>query len=375
MWLIPRNSRFSAFALDTKVLDWGSDECFQTCESSLIRRSKNMRAQSWRRAWNRGSLTLHRFGRILKPSQEKHFVERYTSSLEGIHAKDFPTQDCDEGRTTPDTFSRILQRSCEQFSLFGASSRMSPDTCPLDSPPFIEAYEIWTTKLRQDCLLRANAVRPTNGSGCSSWPTAQAHDATGQRGNTEADHHYYPHDLSNAVNWPTHTVNSQAQTADTPTPGQTGGTTLEGMVRMFPSPAAANYRDGKASPATMARNSRPLQEFIVSGPPDPASPSTNGKNPGLLWRTPVPQEPGITTERLEGELGSRMYDKETGVNKTIGLSQQIKMGGQIGKGKLNPLWVSQLMGVPVGWCDPESTSCDCWATASSPPRRSSPGEP
>ena len=38
---------------------------------------------------------------------------------------------------------------------------------------------------------------------CTSWPRPQAHDVT-ERGNTMADHHSFPHDLSNAVklaNW------------------------------------------------------------------------------------------------------------------------------------------------------------------------------
>jgi hypothetical protein len=32
----------------------------------------------------------------------------------------------------------------------------------------------------------------------ASWPTPQTHDVT-TRGNTEADHHHFPHDLSNAA--------------------------------------------------------------------------------------------------------------------------------------------------------------------------------
>jgi len=38
-----------------------------------------------------------------------------------------------------------------------------------------------------------------------TWPTPQAHDATGARGknNTFSDHHYEPHDLVTAVRWPT----------------------------------------------------------------------------------------------------------------------------------------------------------------------------
>ena len=45
----------------------------------------------------------------------------------------------------------------------------------------------------------------------------------------------------------------------------------------------------------------------------------------LSWRTPASQESGIRPERLEGELGSRMYDKETGRNAQYGLSQQVWM--------------------------------------------------
>src|SRR5690606_31819499 len=37
----------------------------------------------------------------------------------------------------------------------------------------------------------------------ADWPTPQTHD-TRQRGNTMADNHHYPHDLSNAAEgWPT----------------------------------------------------------------------------------------------------------------------------------------------------------------------------
>jgi hypothetical protein len=34
--------------------------------------------------------------------------------------------------------------------------------------------------------------------------------------------------------------------------------------------------------------------------------------PEAQWRSPAAQEPGISAERLTGEPGSRMYDKETG---------------------------------------------------------------
>jgi hypothetical protein len=44
----------------------------------------------------------------------------------------------------------------------------------------------------------------------------------------------------------------------------------------------------------------------------------------LHWRTPSVEPSGIKIERLEGELGSRMYDEETGRNCQYGLSQQVQ---------------------------------------------------
>jgi hypothetical protein len=51
----------------------------------------------------------------------------------------------------------------------------------------------------------AASGRRTSGNGSTSWPTPQSHDER-KRGNTMADHHHFPHDLSNAVemtSWPT----------------------------------------------------------------------------------------------------------------------------------------------------------------------------
>src|SRR5581483_7824610 len=71
----------------------------------------------------------------------------------------------------------------------------------------IEYSLTWKVKAtpagRQYCLLRASAPR-TSGRACSGWPTPQAHDER-ERGNTMADHHHFPHDLSNAAKmagWP-----------------------------------------------------------------------------------------------------------------------------------------------------------------------------
>ena len=56
-----------------------------------------------------------------------------------------------------------------------------------------------------------------------------------------------------------------------------------------------------------------------------AHPTVESDGGALLWRTPAQQEPGINPERLEGEQGHRMYDKETGRLAQYGLTQQAQM--------------------------------------------------
>ena len=116
----------------------------------------------------------HLSGRILKPSMESRFETEYTSSLAVIPANLSALQEKDREKQTPDTFGRILKNKSAQLDLFSASSKMSVGTLQSDSRTFTEAYEIWVTQLRQDCLRRQSAEHPTNGNGFSSWPTVQA---------------------------------------------------------------------------------------------------------------------------------------------------------------------------------------------------------
>jgi len=176
------------------------------------------------------------------------------------------------------------------------------------------SYEIWGTRLRQDYLQRQSAGPHTDGKGCSSWPTPNVPN----RG-------------------------CEMSKAHRP---ESGGIDLQSAVKLWPTPAAQNYRDGKASPETMAKNARPLQEVVISGLPDRENPNTTGKSRGL-WQTPEAANQG----GYQISNGKRVP----------------RLGSQAG-GRLNPDWVEQLMGIPVGWTD-----CDCAATASYPPRRHRPG--
>jgi hypothetical protein len=76
------------------------------------------------------------------------------------------------------------------------------------------------------------------------------------------------------------------------------------------------------------------------------------------------------------------YKRRQEVNKQLGLHGEIVLGEEKYRGKLNPRWVEQLMGLPVGWVQPscstlvitELTSLDSLGTESSPTQQLEPSE-
>ena len=129
---------------------------------------------------------------------------------------------------------------------------------------------------------------------------------------------------------------------------------LNNAVRLWPPPNVPNRGPEYSKSHRPESGGIDLQSSV--GLPDRASSSTNGRSRGL-WRTPQGQEPGIKADRLVGRDGGRKYDKETGRLAQYALTQQVK-------GKLNPDWVEQLMGLEVGW-----TAFDFSATEFHPTRR------
>lgn len=66
------------------------------------------------------------------------------------------------------------------------------------SPVCLMTWKVRVIKSRWLIFRLVPSERRTAANGSGLLPTPQAHDV-GQRGNTLADHHHYPHDLSNAI--------------------------------------------------------------------------------------------------------------------------------------------------------------------------------
>lgn len=124
--------------------------------------------------------------------------------------------------------------------------------------------------------------------------------------------------------WPTHTVKSGAQTAENPTPGQTGGTTLLGAVRrstMWPTPSTMDHIERKGMrPSREATNRKTgyLSEMVVW--PTPTAVTDTGGAALCKW----------------GGSGAREQLRKIVSEKEL-------------NGALNPVWVSWLMNWPMGW--------------------------
>lgn len=303
-------------------------------ETSLMWRSKPSRSQTWSQRWKRVSWMRALSGRTLRPSHSQTFTERWTSSLEATLANPSALQGREKERTTPDTFSLILQRESEQQDLLFASSRTWKDTYRKGLEKFNRAYAAWVTELRQEYSQRQKSVHHTSGKGSSfsAWRTPCASEGEGG-----IDYNYDQVKSPKiklrdqvAKNWGTPNTmdclpsRSYEAMKNQATNGGRKNRERPGNLREqvdplmcqayqeakkeanFPTPTA---RDGTGtnSPADRERNSPGLPSFIpeLNSQPDQTNPSTSGKN----------QE-------------------------------------------LNPKWVEQLMGLPVEWTSFDSSEME-----------------
>jgi hypothetical protein len=204
-----------------------------------------------------------------------------------------------------------------------------------------ESWKAWVTEQRQEYSVRLKSAHLIRESGSTSlaWPTASVAGcveggvvsnvemtSTGFKATRESGTSYGAK-LRDAVetyekkNWPTATTRDWKDTNATVPPS-------------------------RANPSKQTLGQRVAHVGLL----DQANLSTTGKSQGSQqWPTPRANKvhPVITEENRE-QLANR---------KKANLEEEI--AGHCGKaqGKLNPDWVEQLMGLPVGWTDLGS-----WAT-------------
>jgi hypothetical protein len=362
MWILPKKLILTC-AQDMEVLDWDSSESFQTLEQSLMSKSKNTLARSWQAAWKRGRLTLHRYGVMLKPSRESHrtFAERWTSLLPVIPVSHSAAPGEEKAYTTPGTYGPTLDVPTGLFDLQSYSLRTSRDTLRLDSPQCLQIWQQMVIRRRGDYLARKKSAHLTREKESLSWPTANTMDSL-----------------------PVRPVEEYAEENRT-RGGRENGKALSNLREAVHSPVYVNWqtprgfckqgqdvdRNGNVTPT--------LASQVMSGPPDQDSSNTTGNLQGSLFPTPnvamakqgtqrnkdpkagyqleaVANNTWATPRAKDGSHGAQTNNIEgKSLIRASGQRFGIDLPSQAEKaqGKLNPRWVETLMGLPIGWVNPE----------------------
>jgi hypothetical protein len=302
MWIVPKT--LSRYVPATPGLNLVSSEQAWMLEQSVTWRSKFMSKQYWSKRWKKGDYVQHLCGLMPKPSLHQSFVEKYTASLPDIHVSRLVAQGSEKEKTTQDTCGHTSESMSGQLDLFGASLKMSEATPRWG---YGESCPIWkkmVTERSGDCSARRKQARLTNASECSSWPTPRA----GNPGSRK--------------------------------PGTGGKILAEEAKKNWYTPDCSDRRSAKSKQQGLSNQAKQL-----AGPPAQEKSSTIGKNQES-WPTP----------RVGGHEKA-----ETSIKRGRGVS----LTGAVAKDatqtpKLNPNWVEQLMGLPIGWTDLGS-----WGTESS----------
>jgi len=278
--------------------------------------------------------------------------------------------------------------TCNRDSAF---SKMSPGTSRLDSPQSSATWKKMVTAQSGEYSQRLKSARLTSANGCSSlrqepgsYPTPAARDYKNTSENPEHNEARWEHSRGKTLpefvkhgphalesrstggslqeQWPTATSNMMTGAG---TAGREGGMNLQTKVSGKLNPRWVETLMGLPVGWTMPSCSAPvtiesmncacletasclpplrrLGEFSTGDSWGTRRVTTNGGNGNperfddkksrledqVYWPTirASDADPGITVGRLEGELGGRLYDKETGRNCQYGLTQQVQLAG------------------------------------------------
>jgi hypothetical protein len=357
MWILPKQLHTSPFVPDTAALISDSTEQSEICAQSLLARSKPSPARTWSQRWKRDSWTQHLSGRILKPSHGQTFVTAWTSALSVIHASHLVQPVNDSEQKIPDTSGHLLQPEllkCDQVSV---SPKTSRDISALGYPTFCKTWQDWVTERRGAWRARVNAARHTSAKGSSSWPTVTANEDSYRIGGESQQSKC----LSAMARRGEMDVDWRTPTAETLGTGEhMDSAQLKLGARVY-------NKNGKLMAVDLNRQVEILRR--QSGQAAPASSSSLGSRQGLSWATPAARDTqgkrGAAANARKGNpldtLPNQMAqwgtptarDHKSGRgNEQREYKELTPMVERQQTGKLNSQWVTQLMGLPLGFVSP-----------------------
>ena len=299
MWILPKQLHTSAFAVDTQESAWDLKEFCQICEKSLMWRSKPTLSPTWLRRWKSLNYLQPLSSRTLKPSHSQAFVDAWTSSAAVSRVSLSQLLESVKQAKTLDTSSPSLKMELPpvDHDLFSwrtsrESSQPKCQTEPVFSSMCFKSWKAWVIEQRQEYSQRLKSEQAIKEKECSSlaWRTPTTAEAKNQ-------------DYSTQIY-------------------------LQNQVKQWPTPKVAHC----GSVNSELKRNTPHLEIIVK-----------------QWPTPKVANP---VSRPNGKGGKIL--SEEAKKSTFNQSQdQEKNSSHMKNHELNPSWVEQLMGLPIGWTDCE----------------------
>ena len=341
MWIIPRSLQSNGALARVEIISDSGGFC-RDCASSLLVRSKLMRAPTWSQKWRRDSWMRLLFGRTAAPSPATFSaIGSHFSSLP-ILARGRAARGCAAAPPIRAGSGRGCAKPsprCGRSAAFLKTSRvMSAKVCGLSS----RIWDAWVTAERGDYSARRKSARRTGGNGFSSWPTARVEDSEscGNHPRSEGD------SLTGA--------SARAETLKAKgVNGNGAGTPLTIAAKQWTTPQAhdVTQRGAGQAPCAKAGNAC-LARDAATWPTPSVQDSANNAGPSQHTRNTPPLNTAVLTFH-PAPATSTPGAKSSPASRV-----------------LNPRFVEWLMGWPIGWTD-----CASAETASCPIPPPSPGSP
>ena len=288
-----------------------------------------------------------------------------TLFAEGSHASPFPSPGSDEARRMTAISGRKWRGSYPKSGPVGCLLRTLLESTDWRSTEFFLTWKGSATKQRRRSKFRLAPSMPrTSECGSGSWatPVSQPAGSTPEdfirrkqesvaRGNSMGivltDLGLQAQAVASGT-WPTPTVTSGAQTAETPTPNQTGGTTLEGAARAsWPTPGAREKGGGEYTDPEKAQARKEAGHQI------------NLSEAALTaWATPTSRDYKHShgPEALERKFTEETRGKALTEQAAFGNKPNGSTAATASAGALNPEFVCWLQGFPSGWLNLEPSA-------------------
>jgi len=371
MWILPKKiqSLTSVSVLDTKESEKDLEEFCQMSEKSLMWRSKPSQLRTWLTRWKRINWIQHLSIRTLRPSHTESFVDKWTSYLEDFLAKDSVKLESKKELMIQDTYSHTSQKESESASLSAYFLRMSKESSvvkPTKENQFSnmssEHWKDWVTKQRLEYSQRVKSASHIKEKESLSlaYPTPSVAGCVegGVAKNVEMNEKGFSATRENGTKYGAKLRDAVIHQASkqwlTPT-GVDIERTPEGMEKRkkYRESIGRKYVEGCLTEQVKnwgtPREAMSRDKMTDSGKHKLGEQVHGMYNKDLF---PTPQEQDHKQNGLREKSNQRMLiNVARGDYTQRDLMKNNTNGKPLVSLKLNPDWVEQLMGLPIGWTD------------------------